>query len=101
MVTGGIGGNVTVPRFEAEVARHLPDCEVVEGKYGGLTVKWRGQPSKDDFMDGEKARRDVIREGQKKLYGERGWYDEMPDEIRAELECRPYSALGPAEVKAA
>lgn len=46
---GGTACFVTEERLRAEVASFLPDVEVITGRYGGVTVKWRGQPSKAEL----------------------------------------------------
>ncbi len=87
---------VTLERFEAEVARLLPDIEVI-----GSTVKWRGRPSKAEFMAAERERRNIFRDELKAKYHDGSWhggdwYKSSTKEERAELSCRPYSALGPS-----
>ncbi len=89
---------VTLERFEAEVVRLLPDVEVI-----GSTVRWRGRPSKAEFMAAERERRDVLRDELKAKYHDGSWhggdwYRRSSEQERAELRCRPYSALGPTGV---
>lgn len=94
-LAGGLGRFITEERFRREVERLLPDVEVVRTSRGKLTVKWRGQPSKEEFMAGERGRRDLMRDRLKADYGDSwNWFRTVPHEEYAELECRPYSALG-------
>ncbi len=92
---GRISCFVTIERFEAEVARLLPDVEVV-----GAIVGWRGRPSKAEFMKVERGRRDALRDVLRARYADDSWhggdwYRRATDDERAELKCRPYSALSP------
>ncbi len=94
----GVACFVTVERFEREVAIHLPDVEVT-----GSTVKWRGQPSKAQFMAAERERRDIFRDEMKAKYSDGSWhhgnwYKKMTADEKVEMACRPYSALGPTGV---
>jgi hypothetical protein len=97
---------ITADRFKNEVERLLPDVEVIDDKYNVLTVKWRGQPSKSEFMAIEHDRRDKVRDRLKEKYpggsflGNSDWYGQCSDEERGELACKPYSALGPASCEA-
>jgi hypothetical protein len=98
-IEGWIGCFVTEERFVREVDRLLPDVEVCRHPGNDvLTVKWRDQPSKAEFMAVEHARRKEIRDGLKAKYGERNWYRLSTDDERTELDCRPYSALGACRV---
>lgn len=92
---GGTACFVKEGRLRAEVARLLPDVEVVANACGGMTVKWRGQPSKDLFMQAEERRRKVIQQQLKAKYQDaRDWWRETTQAERDTLKRRPYSALG-------
>lgn len=103
---GGIACFITEDRCRREVAAHLPDVEVCRATAGGgLTVKWRGQQSKADFMAIERGRRETIRTALKAKYhdGSRhggDWYRHATNDERAALQTRPYSALGATAVAA-
>jgi len=94
-LAGGTACFITHDRFKSEATRLLPDVEVVEDQYASLTVKWRGQPTKREFMASERERRIVVRESLENAYG-RDWYKRSSNEEHTLLACRPYSALGPA-----
>lgn len=106
-LAGGTACFVTEERFEAEVARLLPDVEVCRHPSNRvMTVKWRGQPSKAEFMAVENERRRIVRERLAAKYHDRSWHggDWYRKASRAELaelaelDTRPYSALGPLAV---
>lgn len=46
----GLARFVTLERCRRELAAHRPDLELVRKQIGGWTVKWRGQPSKSEWM---------------------------------------------------
>lgn len=100
-IDGSIGCFITEDRFVREVERLLPDVEVCRHPGNGvLTVKWRGQPSKAEFMAVEWERRREIREALKAKYADgsrhgEDWYRKSSEDELAEFATRPYSALGP------
>lgn len=96
VLAGGLGMHITHDRFRREVERLLPDVEVIPAKYGILTVKWRGQPSKEEFIKTEDERRGPIRDALKEKYGRWDWYNRATSDEQAELAIKPYSALGQA-----
>lgn len=96
-LAGGTGCFVAERRLRAEVARLLPDVEVIAGRYGGVTVKWRGQPSKAEFLDAEQQRREPVRKALKAKYGGHDWYGKLTlaakDALRTDRAL--YGDLGP------
>jgi hypothetical protein len=98
-LSGGTTCFVTEERLRMEVARLLRDVEVIEGRYGGVTVKWRGQPSKAEFLDAQAKRREPIRKALEAKYGGYNWYSKITDAEHESLTERAlYADLGPAAV---
>jgi len=104
--TGGLGMFITVERARIEIAKHRPDLEWAESRFGfGPVVKWRGQPSKAEFQAVDDVRRKAIRDGLKARYGDGygrdNWWYKATDAEKAEMDQRPYSALGAVMAEAA
>lgn len=89
----GLACFISEERFRLEVERLLPDVEVIRSIYNGLTVKWRNQVSKAEFVDIEADRQEQVRNSLKAKYpGD--WYYCATDEERDQFSTQPYSALG-------
>jgi hypothetical protein len=91
---GGTSVFITRQRLEREIARLLPDVEATTGRGGGMTVKWRAQPSKAEHLQAERERIEPIREALKAKYP-RDWRRESSQAERDSLKAGvPYSTLG-------
>jgi hypothetical protein len=100
-LNGGALVSITETAFRQIADELLPDMEVVEAPYNILTVKWRGQLSKAEWVERECVRRLKIREELAAKYGDvsvgpKSWYNQSTPEERKLLERKPYSKLGPA-----
>lgn len=102
VLDGGTATALTEPVFREVVAELLPDCEVVPAKYARWTVKWRGQLSKEEFMERESARTGELRDALKAKYGDgygkNSWWEKATDAERAAVTTAPYSELKPRGV---